>query len=185
MYHNAIGMNRWSDITMISKWYHSDITLWYHKWYHFDIIKRYCKISHVISLWYQKEAIKKYHMWYHFDITQSLSKVCLGGWGRPRHNLGGGGRRIIWWQLPRDRFFRRVSWWCPRPCFGSILAPILVPFGVDLPYFSNAFFWYRFLMEFLLIFHNFLDFQNHVFYCKTNSLDNFRLSGKIFKIQRF
>ena len=40
-------------------------------------------------------------------------------------------------------------------------------------------------MESLQIFHEFLDIQNHVFYCKTNGLDNFRLFAKIIKSRRF
>ena len=69
--------------------------------------------------------------------------------------------------------------------FGWILAPVLDVFWHNCPYFLYAFFLHRFCREFRPIFHDFLDAQNHVFYCKTNSFEHFSLFQKSMNFHRF
>ena len=62
--------------------------------------------------------------------------------------------------------------------FGWILALILAPFWHHFAYFWHAFFEHRFCIDSVTFFHDFLDVQNHVFYCKTNSFVHFSLFQK-------
>ena len=69
--------------------------------------------------------------------------------------------------------------------FGWIWALILAPFWHNFAYFSHAFFLYRFCIDSVMFFHDFLDVQNHVFYCKTNSFVHFSLFQKSMNFHRF
>ena len=62
---------------------------------------------------------------------------------------------------------------------------MLAPFWHNCPYFLHDFFEHRFCIDSVSFFHDFLDVQNHVFYCKTNSFVNFSLFQKSMNFHRF
>ena len=62
---------------------------------------------------------------------------------------------------------------------------MLAPFWHNCPYFLHAFFEHRFCIDSVTFFHDFLDVQNHVFYCKTNSFVHFSLFQKSMNFHRF
>ena len=72
-------------------------------------------------------------------------------------------------------------WHAFFPVFFVFLMDFGSHFGSMLAYFLiilHAFLWHRFCIDFIMIFHEFFDAQNHVLYCKTNSFKQFSLFRK-------